>query len=48
MFDVDGEKTISAAEIKEIIGDHITDDMVKEIISTVDESGDGKIDFSEF
>ncbi|OMJ68897.1 hypothetical protein SteCoe_33514 [Stentor coeruleus] len=50
MFDIDGNGTISANELKNILGDNIEslDGVWEQIISTVDQDGDGQIDLKEF
>ena len=52
MFDKDGEGTISAEEIREVLcfGDQntLTIEAVDAIIKQVDENGDGEIQFEEF
>ena len=50
MFDKDGSGTISAAEIKEVLGfgKTMSEEAVNEVIKQVDENGDGEISFEEF
>ncbi|OMJ88179.1 hypothetical protein SteCoe_9912 [Stentor coeruleus] len=50
MFDIDGNGTISANELKNILGDNVEslDRVWQQIISTVDQDGDGQIDLKEF
>lgn len=48
-FDKDGNGTISADEVKDVLGlANMDDSTVKEIISQVDENNDGEIQFDEF
>ena len=49
-FDIDGSGTISADELKGILGRYhnYDDNMWKEIIREVDTNGDGVIDLREF
>jgi len=46
MFDVDGKDEITFKEMKDLL--KVDDDVVKKIIATVDDSGDGKVQFDEF
>jgi Ca2+-binding EF-hand superfamily protein len=51
MFDHDGSGSISAEEIKEVLGLTDNEEMnekIKEIIRQVDENGDGEISIDEF
>lgn len=50
MFDIDGSGAISADEIKKILGEDVVaaDGVWREIISKVDQDGDGQIDLKEF
>ena len=50
LFDKDGGGTIEAAEIAAILGTDINSDdgIWREVISEVDQNGDGMIDFDEF
>ena len=52
MFDKDGEGTISADEIREVLsfgGSHaLNAEAIDGIIKQVDENGDGEIQFEEF
>ena len=51
MFDVDGDQTISVAELKNImqtLGQNLTEEEVKKMIEEADEDGSGEIDFREF
>lgn len=50
LFDKDGSGSISAVEIKEVlgVGKNIDEKVWNEIITEVDGNGDGEISFSEF
>lgn len=50
MFDSDGSGTISAEELKKILGGDVVaaEGVWAELIRTVDQNGDGEIDFKEF
>jgi calcium-dependent protein kinase len=50
LFDKDGGGTISAKELKEVlgIGKNIDEKVWNELISEVDGNGDGEISFPEF
>ena len=50
MFDKDGSGTISASEIKEVIGvgKNIPNEIWDEIIGEVDDDGSKSIDYQEF
>lgn len=54
MFDTDGGGSISPSEMKTVIGNNVTDEMINEIMGSVDENqegkdkGDGTISFEEF
>eukprot|EP00574_Skeletonema_japonicum_P003347 CAMPEP_0201726590 /NCGR_PEP_ID=MMETSP0593-20130828/9952_1 /ASSEMBLY_ACC=CAM_ASM_000672 /TAXON_ID=267983 /ORGANISM="Skeletonema japonicum, Strain CCMP2506" /LENGTH=150 /DNA_ID=CAMNT_0048218103 /DNA_START=75 /DNA_END=527 /DNA_ORIENTATION=+ len=51
MFDVDGGGSISRDELKGVmkkLGSDPTDDEIQAMISSVDDNGDGEIDFEEF
>lgn len=49
-FDSDHTKTITAQEIKDLLGCNksIKADVIKAIIKEVDTNGDGKVSFKEF
>jgi len=48
-FDKDGNGTISADEVKEVMGlSNLDDSAIKDIIDQVDENKDGEIQFDEF
>jgi calcium-dependent protein kinase len=48
-FDKDGSGAISSDELKEMLGDEITEENVwAELIQTVDQNGDGEVDLKEF
>mmetsp|Transcript_12702 Transcript_12702/g.21549 ORF Transcript_12702/g.21549 Transcript_12702/m.21549 type:complete len:102 (-) Transcript_12702:214-519(-) len=51
MFDVDGGGSISKEELKGVmkkLGSDPTDDEIQAMINSVDDNGDGEIDFDEF
>lgn len=51
MFDIDGGGTIDTDELKQVLtelGDAPTDEEIQEMITMIDENGDGEIDFDEF
>lgn len=50
MFDKDGSGTISADEIKEVLGcnSYLNPKVIEDIMKEVDENGDGEIQFEEF
>ncbi len=50
MFDKDGSGTISADEIKEVLGYNtsLNQKVIEDIMKEVDENGDGEIQFEEF
>jgi calcium-dependent protein kinase len=48
LFDTDGNGTITAEEIKEILGDEMEDQVWEDVIRKVDQNGDGCIDLKEF
>ena len=50
MFDKDNSGTISADEIKEVLGSDtsLSEQAITQIIKEVDENGDGEIQFDEF
>ncbi|GAA5845462.1 hypothetical protein JCM11251_003390 [Rhodosporidiobolus azoricus] len=51
LFDKDRSGSISAEELKHVmesLGERLTDDEVKEMISAVDKDGDGTVDYEEF
>jgi len=51
MFDIDGGGTIDTDELKQVLtelGDTPTDEEIQEMITMIDENGDGEIDFDEF
>lgn len=50
MFDKDGSGSISASEIKEVLGfgQSMSEEAVNDIIKQVDDNGDGEISFDEF
>lgn len=48
LFDLDGNGTISAKELKNILGEDCSDIVWEEVISKVDQNGDGSIDLKEF
>ena len=49
MFDKDGSGTISAEEIKEVLGYNTSNSrVIEDIMKEVDENGDGEIQFEEF
>ncbi|KAL7449702.1 hypothetical protein ACHAWC_001738 [Mediolabrus comicus] len=51
MFDVDGGGSISQDELKGVmkkLGSNPTDDDIQQMIKSVDDNGDGEIDFDEF
>ena len=50
MFDKDGSGTISADEIRSVLGSGSTlsEQAIEDIIKEVDENGDGEIQFEEF
>lgn len=50
MFDIDGSGTISAVELKNILGadGRANDGVWSELIEGVDQNGDGEIDIKEF
>ena len=50
MFDKDGSGSISATEVKEVLGlgKNIDDGVWNQIVKEVDENGDGEISFEEF
>lgn len=48
MFDKDGNGSISADEIKAVLGQSIDPKLISEMISEVDEDGNGEIDLEEF
>jgi len=50
MFDKDGSGTISADEIKAVLGQGkaLSEEVTKEIMKQVDANGDGQISFEEF
>lgn len=50
MFDKDGSGSITADEIKEVLGfdSSINKKIIDDIIKEVDENGDGEIQFDEF
>lgn len=47
-FDKDGNGTISADEVKAVLGTQLSDEAVDNIIKQVDENDDGEIQFEEF
>jgi calcium-dependent protein kinase len=48
-FDSDGNGTITSYEIKELLGDTDSDDLLwQEVIAELDQNGDGTIDLKEF
>lgn len=47
-FDKDGNGTISADEVKAVLGTQMSDEAVNNIIKQVDENDDGEIQFEEF
>lgn len=50
MFDKDGSGTISADEIRGVLGSggQLSQNSIEDIIKEVDENGDGEIQFEEF
>ena len=50
MFDKDGSGSISATEVKEVLGlgKNIDDAIWNQIVQEVDGNGDGEISFEEF
>ena len=50
-FDKDGNGNITAQEIKEVLGGHVSEfdeELWNSLIKEVDENGDGEIQFDEF
>ena len=53
MFDKDNSGTIERDEVKQILQgedakNHVTDEMIEELIQDIDKDGDGNISFEEF
>jgi len=51
MFDIDGDGTITLAELKEVmksLGQNPTEKELTQMIKSVDDNGDNEIDFEEF
>ena len=47
-FDQNGDGTISADEIKQIVGEQLTSDEIDQLIWAVHKNKDGKVNFKEF
>ena len=50
IYDKDGSGSISVDEIKDIlgVGKQIPEEVWKQVVSEVDENGDGEVSFEEF